>query len=511
MKKISIILVLIFALALVQPANASGDYAYLAEITSTSFLPSAIHAGDTVSLAIDVKNKGATYSIQELNAGMDLPEQFEAVETNSSVSEIIPGATKTIIIKFRVKEDTLAGYYNVLLNLEYSRSGETVNQTQNISVPVTATEKNLDVIIEPRVINPGKQTELIFTLKNIGGTPVSNISFSWEEENDLVLPLGSDNKRYVNTIQAGETVSVSYIVAADPNISTGIYPLNITMTFIDSNGTKTQTSQVGLIVGGGTDFEVSAETSSGQLSLSIANIGSNNASSVVVKIPEQTGINISGSNIQILGNLNKGDYTIASFETGTTAFTVSSDETGIQTRTNRSGLMIPGITGNNRNQTTQNSNQTSDNTAQQPTEQTNTTPNFSARELSVQIDYTDTTGERQSITKKIQLSSGITTTGLATGFSQRNTGTGIIPYVLLVLIVGAGIAFNKFKAKRNWKKTGIVLAGIIVLFAASIFLRFDLLLTVLVSVISVIALCWYFGFKGLSKAKEYLKSKLKRK
>jgi len=281
MNKISTVLILIFALALIQPANA-GDYAFLAEVSSTSFLPATIHAGDTVSVAVNVHNKGATYSIEELKAELNLPEQFEAIEVNDNTDLIVAGATKTMILKFRVKENTLPGYYNVLLNLEYLRAGETVNQSENIAVPVSQTEKNIDVTVEPKVINPGKQTELIFTLKNIGGNAVSNIAFSWDETNDLILPLGSDNKRYVNLLQAGETTVVSYTVAADPNISTGIYPLNITMTFIDTNGTKTQSSQVGLIAGGGTDFEVSAEVSSGQLSLSIANIGSNNAESVVV-------------------------------------------------------------------------------------------------------------------------------------------------------------------------------------------------------------------------------------
>jgi len=482
-KIISMILLALIALSLPQAVNAAGDYAYLAEVTSTSFLPETIHAGDVVSIAVDIKNKGTSYSIEDFNAELDLARQFEPVETTENLEVIIAGATKTIVFKFRVKENTLPGYYNVLLNMNYLRTGEEVNQTQNISVPVSGTEKNLDVVIEPKVINPGKQTELIFTLTNIGGTPVSNISLSWEEENDLVLPLGSDNKRYISLIEAGGAVSVSYTVAADPNISTGIYPLDINISFIDVDGTKTQKSQVGLIIGGTTDFEVSAETSSGQLSLSIANIGSNNASSVVVKIPKQTGITITGSDTQILGNLNKGDYTIANFSLGgVNAFTAENTTAEAPTR---SLIRIPG-TGRTQGE------QTSDET-QTGNEEMTPNMNFNANELTVQIEYTDTTGERQITTKKVSLSSGATAT---TGFvTARQTGNqNLIPgIVLLVLVVGGGILFNKFKAKKNWKKTGIVLGGITALYLISIFfLNFDLIGLLLVSVFSVVLLWWYF-------------------
>ena len=75
----------------------------------------------------------------------------------------------------------------------------------------------------------------------------------------------------------------------------------------------------GLFVGGSTDFDVSfSESSQGQTSLSVANVGNNIAYAVKVSIPEQDGYKVSGSSSTIVGNLEKGDYTIASFNVEST-------------------------------------------------------------------------------------------------------------------------------------------------------------------------------------------------
>ena len=480
MNKKNVITFAIFLACLlaVQCVQAASDLAYLTEVTGTNFLPSTIRAGDVVSMAVSVKDRGTMYSIVDLNGTLDVGNQFEPVELNDNIPLILAGATQTLVFKFRVKQDTLTGYYPVFLAMTYTRNGEAVKETQTILVPVSKTEKNVDVTVDPRVINPGNQTNIFFTLKNIGGTPISNISFSWYEKSNLILPLGSDNKRYVSILEAGKEEQVSYVVAADPNITPGIYSLDINLAFTsgDSNGLKSQNSQVGIIVGGTTDFEVSAETSSGQISLSIANIGSNNAAAVVVKIPVQQGIRIQGSSTAILGNLNKGDYTLATFQTQS----LQSDQTGQSTQQTQSFNM---------NQQFQQGQQADSNFFRQQVDQNRL---FSGA-LQVEIDYTDTTGERQAVKKTVQLSSLGTQTGL-TGLSARGSNQfSFVPWVLLVVFAGAAICINRFKAKKGWKQLAVVIAIIVVLFLAVIFLlNADLLASVIAAIASIVLLAIFF-------------------
>ncbi|MDD5162657.1 MAG: hypothetical protein PHD95_00430 [Candidatus ainarchaeum sp.] len=455
---------------------AASEPAYLVSVTGTRFLPANINAGDIASVAIDIQSNAFAFAISDLNGTIDLGNQFLPIKSQDSFVGLRAGSTKTLIFNFQAKQDTLPGYYPAFLTITYARpDGALAKQTQPFSIPVSKSEKNLDVTVNPRVINPGNQTDIVFTVKNLGGVPVTNLSFSWSEASDLLLPLGSDNKKYVAILGANESTGISYTVAADPNITPGIYPVDVTITFNDSNGTRTITSNVGIIIGGKTDFEISAEiSSSNQLSISIANVGSNNAGAVVVKILDQSGIKVSGSSTSIIGNLNKGDYTIANFQ-----------------------LLSSGF-----GQVTQNSGTEQANQQQFPPGSDANRFGSQARQgspssVAIEIDYTDTTGERQSVQKTISLSREVSTgTTAGTGFSGRqgqNSLMSNIAWILLAAFVISPIGLNYKLKKKKWKTIGIALAPIIILFLATILVfNSNLIGIILSAIVSVALLAWLF-------------------
>jgi LPXTG-motif cell wall-anchored protein len=162
------------------------------------------------------------------------------------------------------------------------------------------------------------------------------------------------------------------------------------------------------------DLVVQDSTSS-QVSLAIANIGKNTANSMIVRIPEQTGFKVTGTNGQMVGNLDSGDYTVTSF----------------------SLVQVGRGNGN----------------------------------LTVQIDYTDNIGERRSVLKEVQFnsqSSGNITAGTipsgAYGNFQRgnfsassskkssNTKWYIITGVLIVILAGLFIYYKRKKKINESKK-----------------------------------------------------------
>ena len=486
---VSAFIIFFAALIALQPASAAlaPEYGYQIEVTNTTFLPSTIYAGDIINVEVELKNRSSETQLTNIEGKLELGDQFNGIHIVDSISDIIVGKTKPLAFEFQAKAGTPSGYYSVPLTITYSSNSDSLKQTQIILVPISKTDKSLDITIEPNVINPGKPTEVVFTIKNVGNTPVSNISLSWTETNNLVLPLGSDNKRFVDVLAAKQEAKVSYLITADPNITPGVYPLNISMTFNDIESTKTQTSIIGVIVGGTTDFEISAETlTTGQVSISIANIGSNNASAVVVRIPNQSGVTVSGSNTSILGNLNKGDFTLANFEIAMTS---------------AQQMQLPnGQPGGTR-----------------PADFNAGSMQQAGRgKLEIEIDYTDTTGVRQSVEKTIEIASSTSYSGTTTqtGFAGRTRQTAssqYIPVSLLVLMAGGAIAFNRFKAgNKNWKKLGIIIALIIAMFLAAIFLLGSNLIAVItVTVASLAMLVWLFREKEtrafLGKAKSFLK------
>lgn len=471
-----VLLLLVAGLGSFSLAQTTTNYAYPAEIAASSFLPATIHSGDVVSLAVDVHNRNTGTPITDLNTFLDLGSQFEPLQASVTVPFIGPNATQTIVFKFRVLEQTIPGYYPILLNLNYQSLNGPVRQTESIVVPISKSEQNLDVTVTPNVISPGSRSEMVISVQNVSQIPISNLSVSWQEEDSLILPLGSDNKRYFSIIQAGQKQEVVYQIAVDPNIPTGIYPLEVTLEYNDSNGVQTQVTEVGMIVGGRTDFEISAERTETQLSVSIANTGSNNANAVVAKIVGTKGVMLRGSSTSILGNLNKGDYTIASFQMqGSTTTNVGAPTT--MTRTNFGGS----------------GNQTDFNNGSRPSGSLDAnTARLEAPQVTVEITYTDTTGERQTVRKEIMLAG----TGSTTFARTTTTGTqagGWTNWIVVGIVLLAGILFNFFVAKKSWKQVGLILVGMIVLLVGlPIIMGNAIPLPVFVALMGLIALAWFF-------------------
>ncbi len=135
------------------------------------------------------------------------------------------------------------------------------------------------------------------------------------------MPIGSDNRITISSIAAENYTKLPIVVMASSGISPGVYPLTITMEFYDQTGSQqTITSTVGLQISGTTTFDVVLQTStSTSTTFAVVNTGANTASSVVVSIPQQQGYSTSGTSSASLGNLDAGDYTLASFQLSSTS------------------------------------------------------------------------------------------------------------------------------------------------------------------------------------------------
>ncbi len=166
-----------------------------------------------------------------------------------------------------------------------------------------------------------------------------------------------------------------------------------------------------------TSFDgVLQEASGSSISIAIANTGKYTANSMIVRIPEQENFRVSGTNGQMVGNLNSGDYTIV-------GFTVT---------------QIPNV---------------------QRVPGTNSSLNRNSlnSDLKVQIDYTDGIGERRTSTLEIPVQGSILTNSTASfpnGFGSRrqSTGTSIFSkwyfWVIVVVVVLVGLGFlNKYKKR----------------------------------------------------------------
>jgi len=276
------------------------------------------------------------------------------------------------------------------------------------------------VSIEPSSFKPGEKIGMTFKIANEGNNQISNIIFTWSSTGNTILPLGSDNRVIIPAIGAKSDYSIPVEIVVSPSATPGIYTLGATLQYSDLSGAiQNISSTTGVLIGGETDFDVSLqESAANAISLTVANIGVDPATSIAVRIPQQDAFPITGATSVFLGNLNSGEYTMASFQ--------------VASRNTTTRLPGAGNFSSNRNATGRGI--------------------TASNVLTIEISYTDTSGSRQIIQKEVSVGAGSqVSTSLGQAGLQRGTSSQTLLYVGIgiaaIIVVAAFFKFVKRKKK----------------------------------------------------------------
>jgi hypothetical protein len=419
------ILLVISLLLVIMGSAVADDVAVVADLISQN--PDPARSSELVEIRFNVQNIG--FDDAE-NAIIELEPEYPFVQVlGESLHKTIPYLRSrqtdedAAIIKFKlfIDKDAPEGVYELDIRIW---DGTGTSTTKTIDIEVRGREYAQIITISRANIDLAREESLEFVITNTGKSPLANMVFSWNDPDGIILPVYSDNTKYIKYLDVGESVEVGYTVMADVNAQPGLYQIDLNLQF---EGYESTTGEIdttaGIFVGGGTDFDVAFSGSSGgETSFSIANIGSVSANSVTVSIPDQRGWRVSGIDSVIIGNLNKGDYTIASFN-------LQQEVVGA----------LQGLPEEDR-QINKELNQTRPfSSAKQPSA------------LNIEISYTDARGERRTTTKEVDIdpsamgstSDGSVHGGRANvpGASTQKTSTttmwagiGIVALIVLVFV-----------------------------------------------------------------------------
>jgi hypothetical protein len=383
MKKTYYVITLVFSCLLI--FNIIGSTNVLAAGLQVTFTtnPTLVAPGTNGYIEVNLKSIGGTISYIDITASSWDPNTvIPQGNWEVDVGSLDSGESYAVIYEFKVPSTASPGLYQVVFEIT---GGNTIRQTAVIQVQDATV---LDITaVTPSSIKIGDATTLLFNITNNGGVDIQNIQFAWADQNNLILPVGADNKETIPLIAAKNHTELPITIMASSGISPGIYALTITMEYFDQTGTKqTMISTVGMQISGTTTFDLVVQTStSGSTTFSVVNTGANVASSVIVSIPQQLNYQTSGVSSTSLGNLDAGDYTLATFQIVST----SSNTTSQSPFFNRTGTGAPperNFSGRN-----------------QFMNQSFTGVRGNA--LLVQISYTDVFGVRQTIQKQVTISS----------------------------------------------------------------------------------------------------------
>ncbi|NQU78774.1 hypothetical protein HQ545_03305 [Candidatus Woesearchaeota archaeon] len=443
MKKKTNPIYVIFIGILIMATTAYADYEYISDsdILTASMVnqdPDTAIAGNVVELRIGVENWGSKPA-ESYHVEIMLEYPFQALPGEEYVKEtgMLQGFQtdedqKIVKFKLRTDRDTTQGSYdlNILIYKTGERDFTAIKKT--LSVDISNRESAEVIYIDKVKLMPGKQTPIEFTINNVGRAPLRDMSFSWSNEDDVVLPVGSSDTKYVKYLGVGETTTITYDVIADTNADPGLYKLELSLTYEDTvTGELTGiTNNAGVYVGGETDFEIAfSDSSASETSFSVANIGSNPASSVSVIVPEQPGWSVIGPNSMIIGNLNKGDYTVASFKLQRTGSLGSARTPSREEMTNMTDEELSEI-------------------------RQKKAGSADANTINVIVAYTDTMGERDNIEKQVKMGTENNMTSTMAGMRARGIQQqGLLSqykwYIIgIVALIALIFFYKKYKAYK---------------------------------------------------------------
>lgn len=360
MRKLFPLLAVLAFLAYISSAGAVAGGANVTRSVeiAAKVMPSPVSPGGEGYMELTLTNTGTEPINNVWIKSWEADQAIAQKSLTTGSSSLNPGESASFLFKFSIPSTARPGFYTVSFIFEVWFGNECRDYKKDVVITVDAPFVLELTSVEPASLRRGEKVSLSFTLTNTADWPLNNIIFSWQSPNNLMVPIGSDNRILIPEMKAHESRKILWTVAVDSSASPGVYPVLINMSYVDQVGSqKGVSTTVGITVEGSTDFDVSLESIEGSSArLSIANVGQNTAYSVIVGIPQQESFRVIGASKAVLGNLNPGDYTLATFQI----------------------IPIPG--------------------------RMNVTGARAVRNLVVEVSYTDVLGSRNTLRKEIELS-----------------------------------------------------------------------------------------------------------
>ncbi len=221
------------------------------DVNLTNQNPDSARPGEPVELTVSVQNVGNA-DLKDISVTVNPEYPFSKISGENPVKEVSylnarQDDDDAAVLKFKLMTDSnaSAGTYDIDITTTAKESGSssnTITTTKTIQLEVKGKEYAQVVTISKANIDIAKEEPLEFIITNTGTSPIKNMVVSWKDPKGVILPVYSDNTKYIKYLEAGDSVTVSYSVMADVNADPGLYTLDMNLSYEDyeSNEQKYQ-------------------------------------------------------------------------------------------------------------------------------------------------------------------------------------------------------------------------------------------------------------------------------
>jgi hypothetical protein len=301
--------------------------------------PATAQPGEYVDLKFKISNQGLK-SAEDTTVELVESYPFSLDPDVSASRELgdLRGAAigdDAYIVEYRVRVDENAVETENEISLKYTTGDDGFSVTRDFDISVDDVGTDFE-------LSAGKvsASSIPVNLDNIGDKSADSVHVILPDQSGIVKE--GLRTKVLGGIESGENKVVDFAVS---NISKGeSYRFEIHYT--DGNGVRRElvrNIEIGTLPVN--PVEVTVQTAgSSETTFAVVNTGSKQISSVITQI--QDDVNVSGSRTQVLGNLDSGDYTLATFdftgaEISETEIKVSyTDSSGIR-RSSAQSVKIP--------------------------------------------------------------------------------------------------------------------------------------------------------------------------
>ena len=278
------------------------------DITLINQDPATAQPGEYVDLKFKISNQGLDPAE---DTSVELVESFPFsldpdVSANRELGDMRGAAIgdDSYIVEYRVRVDENAVESENEISLKYTTGDDDFSVTRDFDISVDDVGTDFE-------LSAGKvsASSIPVNLDNIGDKPAESVHVVLPDQSGIEKE-GLETQ-VVGSMDSGENKEVDFAVS---NISVGSsYRFEIHYT--DGNGVRRElvrNIEIGTIPVNPVQVTVQSANPS-ETTFAVSNTGGKQISSVITQLQDEN-VNVSGSRTKVLGNLNSGDYTLATFD-----------------------------------------------------------------------------------------------------------------------------------------------------------------------------------------------------
>lgn len=340
---IALIACILFAgIALAQVPLVSSGYDIRVGLISQD--PDPVAPGQTLELRWRVENYGSTKAENLLFEVV--PRYPFSLEPGASPSQRIATLVArqtgddaaTLFTRLQVDPDAIPADEEIRLRYSLD-NGVTWTQLDPFDVRIASGTSTLaveSVSVSPGELVPGQEARIVLTLRNNADEVLRDIKVRLnlvtrlESATAIQLtelpfaPIGSSNERSVSSLAPGRTAEVEFVLAVAGDAASDIYRVPLSLTYVGQDGTSYATDAestfIGLRVNSVPEYSLNIQDravytagSTGEVVLSLSNIGPGDINYLVLTLEDSEGYEVVSPRTTYLGNLEPDDFETAEF------------------------------------------------------------------------------------------------------------------------------------------------------------------------------------------------------